>query len=100
MNDTRIPGTDQPISAQYVQGYALGYYYGREHGNEDPGRDELARRHGPSTGENIPAYIGFDHGYSDGVEHYVEEEQGPCILTDENMHTADDCTLHDHERTT
>jgi hypothetical protein len=25
------------------------------------------------------------------------EEVGACILTDENMHTADDCTTHDHE---
>lgn len=25
-------------------------------------------------------------------------EQGACILTPENIHTADDCTLHDHER--
>ena len=23
--------------------------------------------------------------------------QGACILTPENMHTADDCTMHDHE---
>jgi len=27
-------------------------------------------------------------------------EQGACILTAENMHTADDCTMHDHERGT
>ena len=24
-------------------------------------------------------------------------DEGACILTDENMHTADDCTAHDHE---
>ena len=26
-------------------------------------------------------------------------EVGACILTPENMHTADDCTMHDHEPT-
>jgi len=26
-------------------------------------------------------------------------EAGACILTPENMHTADDCTMHDHEPT-
>ena len=25
------------------------------------------------------------------------EHVGACILTAENMHTADDCTMHDHE---
>ena len=29
-----------------------------------------------------------------------DDDQGACILTAENMYTADDCTMHDHERGT
>lgn len=27
----------------------------------------------------------------------LDGERGACILTAENMHTEDDCTMHDHE---
>ncbi len=33
----------------------------------------------------------------DSIAEAQPEEQGACILTAENMHTADDCTMHDHE---
>ena len=35
-----------------------------------------------------------------GVPEFPDDDQGACILTAENMHTADDCTMHDHERGT
>lgn len=33
----------------------------------------------------------------DGIAADDDDDPGTCILTAENMHTADDCTMHDHE---
>lgn len=54
---------------------------------------------------NISARLQHWHELECGTEAHgdrmitesVEREQGACVLTEENMHTADDCSLHHHE---
>lgn len=38
-----------------------------------------------------------EHADLTGLNIWDILEQGPCILTDENIATEDDCTTHDHE---
>lgn len=63
----------RPLTAHYVHGYGIGYYFGRAHGDEDLGREDMVRRFGVSDVTNLDVYEGFRVGYSDGVNDYADE---------------------------
>lgn len=66
------PKCGLPVDATYVRAYGIGYFYGRQVGDKEPGRDEMALVYGPSDRTNVLAYEGFSVGYEDGVSDYAE----------------------------
>lgn len=67
------------VTPEYLKGYAIGYFYGREHGDEDPARVEMAERFGESDATNLAVYEGFKVGYPDGVNDYVRFDAGESV---------------------
>ncbi len=76
-DSTVEPLSGKPLTGGFVQGYALGYYYGRAIGDDEVGREELEKRFSDDPRRTGGQWAGFKIGYSDGVNHYVEDEEGP-----------------------
>jgi hypothetical protein len=71
-----------------IEGYAIGYYYGRSIGNDEPGLIELRLRF--SQHQNYEEFkYGFRYGYDRGVTDYVDmDEEHDCSDADR---PCDDC---------
>lgn len=69
-----VPKLSKPANMEYIYAYGVGYYYGRNVGDEEPGKNELYQKYYG----RVPAMVdvGFDSGYSDGVNDYMLYDEG------------------------
>lgn len=74
-----MPKVGKPVDEAYIHAYGIGYYYGREHGDDELGIHELVERYGRSDDSNISEYVGFRAGYADGVNDYMEHDCGELV---------------------
>lgn len=84
------------MSPDAIEGYAIGYYYGRAFGTDEEGLKELAFRFKNHSNYEEFKY-GFRYGYDRGVTDFVDfDDEHDCSDADR---PCDDCLtrgLPDH----
>jgi hypothetical protein len=60
------------FTEEWLEGYSIGYYYGRTIGSDEPGRTEIEKRFGKELQVIAMITAGFKEGYDRGVADYVD----------------------------
>ena len=78
------------MTPDQIEGYAIGYYYGRGIGSDEPGREEIENRFSThSKYEDFKA--GFKDGYERGVTDYVDYDEDALHDCSDADRPCDNC---------